>query len=218
MKPQKYLPLLLLSALTASTALPALAQGGGTRVEFTPFASFGFEGNFDDGFYDDEDFDDLRVDDANGYGLIVGFPVSRSFAVELSYSRQDTEIFLDEDFLGLPLTLLDLEIEYLHVGATANFGSGHVQPFLGVSGGLTRFTPDTVFDDYEDETRFSAALYGGLKVYFTDNIGIRLQARVMSTLIDEDEEAFCGRRECYYYDADTYLYQGELAGGLIIAF
>lgn len=215
MKPQKYLPLLLLSALVA---LPAAAQNGGTRVEFTPFASFGFEGNFDDGFDYDEDFDDLRVDDANGYGLIVGFPVNRNFTVELSYSQQDTEIYLDEDFLGLPLTLVELDIEYLHIGATFNFGSGHVQPFLGLSGGITRFKPDTAFDDYDEETRFSAALSGGLKIYFTDNFGIRLQGRVLSTLIDDDEEAFCGRRECYYYDADTYLYQGELAAGLILAF
>lgn len=215
MKQSKYLPLLLLLALPA---MPAAAQDGGTHVEFTPFASFGFEGNFDDGFNDDEDFEDLHIDDANGYGLIVGFPVNRHFTVELSYSQQDTEIFLDEDFLGLPLTLVELDIEYLHIGATFNFGAGHVQPFLGVSGGLTRFTPDTIFDDYEDETRFSAAVSGGLKIYFTDHVGVRLQARVMSTLIDDDEEAFCGRRECYYYDADTYLYQGELAGGLIFAF
>jgi opacity protein-like surface antigen len=216
MNKQKYLPLLLLLALPA---LPAAAQvASGTRVEFTPFASFGFQGNFDDGFYDDEDLEDLEVDDANGYGLIVGFPVNRAFTVELSYSQQDTEIVLDDEIFGFPLTLVELDIEYLHVGATFNFGGGHVQPFLGISGGLTRFTPNTIFDDFDDETRFSAGISGGLKIYFTDNIGIRLQGRVLSTLIDEDEEAFCGRRECYYYEEDTYLYQGELAAGLIIAF
>lgn len=209
---------LLLSGLLA-LPLTATAQDG-TRVEFTPFASFGFEGNFDNGFDDDDIFDedDLSVDDANGYGLIVGFPLSRSFTVELSYNRQETELFFDDEIFGLPDVLIDLDIEYLHAGITVNFGGGHVQPFLGVSAGLTRFTPDTAFDDYDDETRFSAGVSGGLKIYFTDNVGIRLQGRVLSTLVESDEEAFCGRRDCYYYEDDTYLYQAELAAGLILAF
>lgn len=209
------LPLLLL--MTLGAAVPAAAQEG-THVEFTPFASFGFEGNFDRGFDDDYELDDLSVDDANGYGLIVGFPMSRHFTIELSYNRQETELFFDDEIFGLPDVLLDLDIEYLHAGATFNFGAGHVQPFVSLSGGLTRFSPKTDFDEYDSETRFSAAFGGGLKIYFNDNFGVRLQGRVISTLVDEDEEAFCGRRECYYYDEDTYLYQAEVAAGLILAF
>ena len=50
MKKQAYLPLLLLLASS-----PLLAQEPDrTRVEFTPFASYTFEGNFDQGFYDDD--------------------------------------------------------------------------------------------------------------------------------------------------------------------
>ncbi len=208
------LPLLLLTLGAAAGGRPGRHP---RRVH--PFASFGFEGNFDNGFDDDDVFDDdLEVDDANGYGLIVGFPMSRHFTIELSYNRQETELFFDDEIFGLPDVLLDLDIEYLHAGATFNFGAGHVQPFVSLSGGLTRFSPSTSFDEYDSETRFSAAFGGGLKIYFTDNFGLRLQGRVLSTLVDSDEEAFCGRRECYYYDEDTYLYQAEVAAGLILAF
>lgn len=214
MKKQVYLPSLLLLALIATS--PVVAQEGETRVEFTPFASFSAEGNFDDGFYDDDYFDEeLSVDDSNGYGLIVGFPINRHFTVEVTYSRQDTELFYDGGLFGDPDVLLPLDIEYLHAGGALNFGSGHVQPFVFVSAGLTRFSPQ---DDFDDETRFSAAFGGGLKIFFTDNVGVRLQGRLLSTLVDDDEEAFCNRRDCYYYDADTYLYQAELAGGLVFAF
>lgn len=212
MKKQAYLPLLLLLASS-----PLLAQEPDrTRVEFTPFASYTFEGNFDQGFYDDDYFDDeLSVDDGSGYGLIVGFPVNRHFTVELSYSRQDTEIFFDGGLFGDPEVLLPLDLEYLHIGGALNFGSGQVQPFVFVSAGVTRLSPG---DDYDGESRFSAAFGGGAKIYFTDNIGLRLQGRLMSTLVDDDEEAFCNRRDCYYYDANTYLYQAEVAAGIIFAF
>ncbi len=216
MRKQLYLGLCF-GLLVTTLALPAAAQEKKPiRVEFTPFASYAFEGNFNDGFYDTNYFgDSLSVDEGSGYGLIVGFPLGRHFTLEVSYSRQDTEIFYDGGLFGERETLLPLDVEYLHGGFAYNFGAGQVQPFVLFSAGVTQFSPQ---GNYDSESRFSAAIGGGAKIYFTDNIGIRLQGRVLSTLVDDNEEAFCDRRDCYYYDTSSYLYQAEVSAGLILAF
>lgn len=196
-------------------AIPASAQQKNETFEITPFVAYLAEGNFDDGFDDDYFDDDLEVDEGNGFGLIFGFEVNRHLDVEVSYSKSDTTLVFDEGIFGGEDEILDLDVEYLHVGANFHFSTGQIQPFVLASVGATRLSPD---GDFDDETRPSVGLGGGVKFYFHDNFGLRLQGRVLSTLIDEEEDAFCDRHGCVYYDTDTYLYQAELSAGLVFAF
>lgn len=211
----------LLIPLLALLAIPAAAQDADREPSFelTPFAAFLFQGNFDDGFEDDDFFDDeLETDESNGFGLIAGFRLARNFDLEISYSKSETTLEFDNGFFSTPDGILDIDVEYLHVGVTLHFDSGHIQPFLLASVGATRLAAGSDFGELDDEVRPSAAIGGGIKAYFTDHFGLRIQGRLLSTLIDEDEEAFCNRYGCVSYDVDTYLYQAEVAAGLILAF
>ncbi|NJL28159.1 MAG: hypothetical protein HC897_09820 [Thermoanaerobaculia bacterium] len=52
----------------------------------------------------------------------------------------------------------------------------------------------------------------------SQHVGLKVEGRLFSTLIDDGEDAFCNRRNCYQYDDSSYLVQGEVSAGLVFAF
>ncbi|MEM9556856.1 MAG: outer membrane beta-barrel protein [Acidobacteriota bacterium] len=201
-----------LSAPSAEAQRPAK-----NTFEITPFAAFYLEGNFEDGFDRDDFFDDdLEVDEGEGYGIALGFGITRQFMLELSWTQQETEL-IDDRFFGPDRFILPLDVEYIHVNGLFQWPLGQLQPYVLLGAGVTRFEPSV--GGFDDESRFSFGVGGGIKAFVTDHIGFRLQGRILGTFIDEDEDVFCDRFDfCYVYDDETYLYQAEASAGLIFAF
>ena len=206
-------PLLLLALLTLSFlgATAAAAQD----VELTPFVGVRFGGDFVDEFGDI--FVDLEVEDGSSFGAILDIPLSPSWNLEFFYSHQESELVGDEGLFGNEFFIADLDVDYFHVGAQYYWDNGNIKPFIGASVGATRFAPD----GFDSETRPSVAFSGGVKIMFNDNLGVRLEGRATSTLVDDnDDDVFCRGRDrfdCYGYD-DEYFFQGEGLAGLIISF
>lgn len=202
----------LTSLLFVLSAAAASAQAA--RFELTPLVGYRLNGPIDitdrDGFVDRTD---LQVDEGNFYGLIFDIPLSPSWQLELIANRQQTQLTLDEGLLEPDQNLGDLDLSYYHVGLNYVWGRGQVEPFFGASVGLARIDPKSQRLDPED--RFSAALGGGVKVFFNQNVGLRFEARGyytdFTTVVDEDDRH--SRR-----DFDKALYQGEGSVGLIFAF
>lgn len=206
-------PILLLTLLTLGLLGTVTAQA--QDVELTPFVGVRFGGDFVDEFADI--FVDLEVKDGESYGAILDIPLGSNWNLEFFYSHQESELVGDEGLFGNEFFIADLDVDYFHVGAQYYWNTGQVKPFIGGSVGATRFAPV----GFDSETRPSIAFSGGVKVMFNDNLGIRLEARATSTLVDDnDNEVFCRGRDrfdCYGYD-DEYFFQGEGLAGLILAF
>jgi Outer membrane protein beta-barrel domain len=194
--------------LSLSAASGALAQ----KVEVTPFVALPFGGQLEHGRRGDVlSFD---VDDGTGYGLGLGFALTRALQLELFWSHQESDLVEDGGFLVGGVALTELGIDYLHAGLLYQWGGGQFHPFIAGSLGVTEFDPgDPLLDS---ETRFSFGVGFGAKVFFNKNFGLRVEARGFTTWIDEGDEN-CHRGSCYY-DQGTYFLQGELRGGLILAF
>ena len=213
--PAATIALLLAAAASILGATTVQAQS----VEITPYVGVRFGGNFvNEDFFDV--FVDLEVDDGTSYGVVVDIPLNRNWNLELIYSHQESELIGDEGFFGDEFLISDIDVDYYHVGVQYVWQLGQVKPFLGGSVGATNFAPKDI--DADDETRPSLSVNGGVKVMFNDNLGVRLEARAIPTLVDDnDNDVFCtrrhGRRDCYGYD-DEYFFQGEALAGLIIAF
>lgn len=207
-------------ALVLAVATPAAAQAGaGNSVEITPFAGYRFGGDFSTyDNYDDEFVDTgVEISDGSSFGLTVDLKMTRNLYLELLFSRQSTDLsqggglFLPND------ALFDLDVDYYHAGVLYQWRPGQVQPFFVATLGATRFSPSG--GGLSDESRFSGAIGGGVKIYLNDNVGVRLDGRVLATSIDDGRDAFCGsRRYCYRYDNSTYLTQSELSAGVIFSF
>jgi hypothetical protein len=54
---------------------------------------------------------------------------------------------------------------------------------------------------------------------FSESVGLRLDGRLISTVVEADDDEFCDRRRfCYDFDDDVYFYQAEARAGVVVAF
>ncbi len=209
MKLVKWLTLTWILTLFASAAW---AQ----RVEITPFAGYRFGGNITtDGDFFFDQLADFEVADGSSVGVILDFRLIDNLFLEFNLSRQDTKLREDFGLLDPGIDLLDLKVDYYHVGILYQWAPGQIRPFVTASLGGTRFDPDA--RDLDSLTRFSVGLGGGVKFLFSDHVGLRFEGRGFGTLIEDGDEVYCDFGDCYHSDG-TYLWQGEVRAGLVLAF
>ena len=106
--------------------------------------------------------------------------------LELMYNRNDTEFNYTRN--GIKLTTVGLATEYYQIGGLQQVGLNEiVKAFAAVTVGATRFHPKESYDwegngsptYLSDAWAFSTTLGAGLKLMFTERIGIRLQGRLL---------------------------------------
>lgn len=190
--------------------LPAAAWADGDyRYELTPHASYHFGGELQgDGALPV----DVELDEGIAWGLMFDVPLSNNLQLEFYLNHQDTDLFFDGGIFGPDLELSEIEVTYAHVGLLAQFGSPAVTPFFVFSGGFTNL--DAEGRGAGSDTKFSLALGGGVKAFFTEHFGLRFEGRYHWTQVDSFE-ATCSANRCF--DARDYLSQFHTTIGLIFA-
>jgi hypothetical protein len=198
------------------TALLPLCAMAGT-VEITPFAGMTFGGDFTDAVTGKS----LSFDDTSSYGIMADFKqapdpkVPGESWIELYYSRQKTTLKADQGaFIGEPL--FDVNIEYFHVGGTYGAADGKVKPFVVGTFGATHMTPKG--EGLSSETKPSLSLGGGVRMYLTDRLGIRLDARWFGTFFNGGGAVFCSNGACLINIQGDVLSQYTANAGLVLAF
>ncbi len=117
---------------------------------------------------------------------------------------------------GDRLILGQVDVTYVHGGIVYQFGStSGWNPHVNFGFGATIFSASE--GDFE-ESKFSTSLGGGVTRMFNEKIGTRLQLRGYFTSLPSDE--FWVDRFGYVWEVmDTnWFFQGELSGGIVIAF
>ena len=185
-------------------------------IEVTPFAGYTAGGEFTDAVTGKS----LSFDDTSSYGIMVDFkqPMNSEGGeswIEVYYSRQQTSLRADQGpFFGNPL--FDVNIEYFHLGGTYGMATGKVKPFLVGTFGATHMTPTG--EGLHGETKFSLSLGGGVRMYLTEHVGIRLDARWFGTLFNGSGSAFCSGGACAINVQGDMFSQFVANGGIIVAF
>jgi len=173
-------------------------------VQLSPFVGFQFGGSFvapsGAGF---------SLNDSLDYGGGVDVAISQSWRAGLLYSRQETE-------LRGSGPSLDLTVERLMACLVEERGEGTGRFFGEALFGVTRFVPG--LSGFDSDAHFTLGLTLGLKRFFSDNIGIRAQARGLYVFTDTNGGVFCTNGQCLFLFSGSGLSQGELSGGLILAF
>jgi opacity protein-like surface antigen len=196
--------------LTAAASVLAVAPNAAAqKVELTPFAGLRFGGSISDitGV-------SYELDTAASYGLGLGFALSEETSVELLWSHQSTgfnRFAYDDD------GRVDLDIDVFQIGFVYEVtADGSVQPFVGAGLGATRVA--TVIDE-SSSTHFAIGFGGGVKLLFSDHVGIRLDGRLFGTFAGSGGFTVgCGPGGCILGFGGNLLWQGEVAAGLVIAF
>lgn len=204
---------LLRAVLVLAAALFVFAGPAAAQVELTPFVGYRIGGELEgaDGFLD---FEGIDFEDSESIGLILDVPLAGGFQLEFLYSIQESELRSNELFNNLPG--IDIDIEYLHVGALYQWNSdGDTIPFVAASGGVTRLVPDR--PGLSSEERASVSFGGGVKLMVSDHIGFRFEGRGFTTFVDDGDDFYCEGNRCFTYD-ESVLWQVEARAGLIFRF
>ncbi len=199
------------SAQNPDYSTSALTRG---RFELTPTFSYNFGGTLS--AQDSEFFDfDLEADDSEAYGVTFGIPLSPNTQIELLASRQSTQLAYDEGLFGGTVGVADFDVSYYHVGGLFQWGNGQIHPFFVASLGVANLEPNV--PGARAENKFSGSIGGGVKIFFTDNVGLRLEGRGFWTLLDSnDDDYYWDDCYCDYGYSETFD-QGQASAGLIIA-
>jgi hypothetical protein len=210
--------LALAAAAVLSSSSPLCAQVRQGTVELEPFAGYLFGGRFSRGTTDLFP-DSVDVADEPTYGGRVGFNVTSLFEIEFQYSQTETE-FTTPNGGGIfgpgPARLGDLKIQYFLGYTTFNFGHGRFAPYVTVGAGAAVLTPEVTGVNTSSDTRFTASLGGGLKVFVNPHFGLRFDGRAYSTSLGDRNYSSCD-----YYDGcqtSNWLTNGTATGGILIAF
>lgn len=140
------------------------------RVEITPFGGFQFGG-------------DLRIQSGDldvSSGLNYGFTIDVSFIpgskIEFLYSRQVTDLELEDGTTGAVSALFDMAVEFIHIGVMHEWDLGKVKPFAVLTGGVTHMVPQGV--DRESQSWVSGIFGGGAKT--CDSVVLRSAHGIVS--------------------------------------
>ena len=197
------------------------SQGG---VELVPFAGYMFGGslNFVEG--------KLNLDNGMNYGLSILVPVQTLVDVELNYTRMDSKASFSpywpytEPPYNYEYHQTDLATNYFHIGAISKFYTRDTkaQPFGSFSLGATWFQPKetSTYPDglnFGDVWKFSVNLGLGVKIMFSDRVGIMLRGRLMMPMTFGGGSFYVGTGGSGFA-LGTWIapLQGDFNGGLII--
>jgi opacity protein-like surface antigen len=201
----------ILSILSLLAASSSSLQAAGD-LEFTPFTGHRFGGTFEF----DSSASKFDLDSSADWGFTISQATSDSARYEFLYSHQDTSLADTTD----PNNAFDLDVHYVHLGGTVDVHplshyEEKITPYITGGLGMTFMNPS--HSGYNDETRFSLSVGGGLKWYPTERLGIRFEMRGYSTLIDSNEALFCDPGCNLHIEGDAFP-QFETNLGLIFSF
>lgn len=153
------------------------------------------------------------------YGFIIGSePYDQGKRLELYYSHQSTDIRsinvstnAANNDVDLPLT-----INYLHFGGTAPITDlDELRTFVSGGIGFTYLSPD--INGLDSELRASISLGAGLHYPVTERIGLRLEARWLGTLFNNNSSIFCSGG-CALTINGNFFSQYEALAGVSFSF
>jgi opacity protein-like surface antigen len=203
--------ILLVSTLFLFFSFSTFAQYKRQQFEITPFAGYLFTSNL-------QTFDgELKINNSFNYGAALDVRLSDDLLIELLYLRTVTGVRLRKEFYQTVEKLFDMSVEYLQAGAQVETESGPFRPFAAFTIGATYFNPQ--HNNYESDWKFSFTAGGGVKYYFMDNLGMRLQWRFLVPIYFSSASIFCNDGYCgIFVSGGTYLLQYDLTAGLVFSF
>lgn len=151
----------------------------------------------------------IGLKESISYGFALNGPSKAPTEWELYFNHQETQ-FKDNG--------PDVSLDTLQLGGTY-LGSGKTAiPYIVATLGGMRVAPKDADNDY----LWSFTIGGGYKFFPSKRIGLRLEGRVLSTLVSSDSAWFCGSNNgsgsCVVRTSGNLLLQFQANAGIIFRF
>ena len=144
------------------------------------------------------------------WGAGVGWFFTDHFGFEASWARQESAVTIGTR--DGSADLFDMNADLLHGSVVYRFGPGNARlvPFVSAGAGVAFLGAD----DLEGEAKFAWTLGAGLKWFVSERAGLRVQARYVPTMLNDESSDFCDP----FGFCQGSLQQFELMGGLTLRF
>jgi hypothetical protein len=196
-----------LFGLLLSLAAPAAAQPS-DRVEVSVLAGYRFGGDF----YEIASGRPVDNDGATSFGVAVNIPITFDTQVEALITHQQARFVAPAT--GLPDARFRVTVDHYQVGGLTELCGVRARPFVTALLGLTRYEAAG-----DHELRFSGSVGGGVKLFPSPRVGVRLDGRVFATLVDANFDALvCSAGFCFGSVNAWVVWQAEFTTALVIRF
>jgi len=213
---------LALGLLTVS----ALAQDE-YKIEITPYLGYTFSEGVDITAQDignGEAVDRISPTSAFSYGFSFDWLASENFGLGFNFSQQGSSLEGRVRPSG-KREFTDMKVRNYHGIFTYNLGDedSEMRPFFFGGLGATQYSPSQISgNDVNGSTRFSTTWGGGVKYFFSENIGFRGLGRWTPTYIKSDPGGiWCSPWwpwNCWVVGNPNYSHQFEMSAGVTIRF
>lgn len=195
----------------ACAVLSGTPAASAQTIEVTPFAGYRIGGDF----YEVAVGQPVDADGAPSVGLLVDLrlhSLADGFTLAAMFTRQEPRVEVRPSVFDPPLSVR-VTVDHLQFGGTQEFSGGRARPFLTGLLGLTRYGLPG-----DSEVRFSLSGGGGVKLFATPHVGVRLDGRVFATFDAIDTAGVCGGYGCFLGVDASVFWQGEVTAGVLFAF
>ena len=191
---------------TAGFSAPASAQ----PVEIAPVGGYRFGG----GFFEQVTQQQVDLDGAPVFGLVVNVPLHDGLFVEAFASHQQGSVTVPESATA-PAARWRIDVDHFQVGGLQEFfDRRRTRPFLTGLLGLTRYAADG-----DNEIRFTASAGGGVKLMPVPRFGLRLDGRLFATFVEVEGRAIaCSPGICLVAFNANIVWQAEFTAALVVGF
>jgi hypothetical protein len=203
----------LASTLTVLVCLLGHAEPLAAQdFELTPMAGYRFGGDF----FELLTRQPLDIDGAPAVGVVIDVPTSNGFQVEALFTHQHAQALVPTVPSGRPVSW-HFDVDHWQAGGLQEFDTGRMRPFLTGTLGLTSYRAQE-----NDELRFTVGAGGGIKLFPSRHVGVRLEGRAFMTVVDADVALFAcstlANQGCIVGFTANFVWQTEFTAGLIIRF
>ena len=165
-------PLRIAGVLCLFLTLFLTSESHAQKFEITPQYGYqvGSKWNYYGGY--------VKLKASDQYGVTANVSLSDNIQGEFFWAQQNSSVAV-KDVVLYPVEqeITDVTVDHFQLGVIHTFGYSDALPFVGLSAGWSTFNPDE--PEYNSTTSFSFGFSGGLKYFFSDHIGIRLQGQLL---------------------------------------
>lgn len=187
--------------------------------EISPQYGYRFGGGFET-----PDGQEVGIADGRAYGLSFdycpdrnaeefSFDLGRASTVklELLWSRQESGFDLHGNG---GVNHVGLTVDEFQIGGVLETTYGRFHPYITGLMGATLFGPQ----GEDSEVRFSLSIGGGVKFFLFRNLALRADVRGFCTLVESDSAFISSGGVTIVRFSGSTIWQGEVSGGLTLAF
>jgi outer membrane protein W len=198
-------------------ASAAMAQG--SNIEITPFGGGKFGGKI---AVNSGTTDNILIKSSVDYGVLFDYSFWDTFQAEFMWNRQPTTLSAHNASNDTVQELSNINLDMYQFGLSYSFRDpeAKLRPFIAGGLGFTHFGQATVGGQsiLPFGNRFSYNLGGGVKYYFTQHMGVRLDTRWSPSRTTPGQGQVCGFQGCFLVQTTNHAEQFQTNLGLIFRF